>query len=154
MLVNCPGIIQDCSQQETLERMVARMAITLSSANSAREEKKSSSSWGYKSMKSHYRICSIRHHGYYLFHHAILWGYYSRAATIWEWCLLNKLRGIATARSRSQTPLLTLTRRRTKLFERTVSPLLSAIFKLKYLFCHELHGFVFVLTCYSNKSRG
>ena len=37
-----------------------------------------------------YRICSIRHRDYYLFCHAILCGYYSRAAFI-------KLRGIATA---------------------------------------------------------
>ena len=28
-----------------------------------------------------YRIRAIRHHGYYLFHHAILCGFYSRAAT-------------------------------------------------------------------------
>ena len=29
-----------------------------------------------------YRICSIRRRGYYLFHHAILCGFYSRAAFI------------------------------------------------------------------------
>ena len=38
-----------------------------------------------------YRICSIRHRGYYLFHHAILCGFYSRAATHREWRLLNSV---------------------------------------------------------------
>ena len=38
-----------------------------------------------------YRICSIRHHGYYLFHRAILCGFYSRAATNWERHLLNSV---------------------------------------------------------------
>ena len=37
------------------------------------------------------RICSIRRRGYYLFHHAILCGFYSRAATIREWRLLNSV---------------------------------------------------------------
>ena len=36
-----------------------------------------------------YRICSIRHRGHYLFHHTILCSFYSRAATILEWHLLN-----------------------------------------------------------------
>ena len=36
-----------------------------------------------------YRICSIRRCGYYLFHCAILCGFYSRVATNWERRLLN-----------------------------------------------------------------
>ena len=38
-----------------------------------------------------YRICSIRRHGYYLFHRAILCGFYLRAATNWERRLLNSV---------------------------------------------------------------
>ena len=38
-----------------------------------------------------YRICSIRRHGYYLFHRAILCGFYLRAATNWERHLLNSV---------------------------------------------------------------
>ena len=38
-----------------------------------------------------YRICLIRHRGYYLFHHAMLCGFYSRAATIQERRLLNSV---------------------------------------------------------------
>ena len=38
-----------------------------------------------------YRIRSIRRRGYYLFHHAILCGFYSRAATIRERRLLNSV---------------------------------------------------------------
>ena len=38
-----------------------------------------------------YRICSIRRRGYYLFHHAILRGFYSRAATNRERRLLNSV---------------------------------------------------------------
>ena len=37
------------------------------------------------------RICSIRRRGYYLFHHAILCGSYSRAATNRERRLLNSV---------------------------------------------------------------
>ena len=44
-------------------------------------------------MCSTYRICSIRRCGYYLFHHAILCGFYSRAATNREWRLLNSVSG-------------------------------------------------------------
>ena len=44
----------------------------------------------------HYRICSIRRHGYYLFHRAILRGYYSRAATIRERRLLSIRRETTT----------------------------------------------------------
>ena len=36
-----------------------------------------------------YRICSIRRCSYYLLYHAILCGFYLRAATNQEWCLLN-----------------------------------------------------------------
>ena len=38
-----------------------------------------------------YCICSIRRCGYYLFHHTILCGFYSRAATIREQRLLNSV---------------------------------------------------------------
>ena len=38
-----------------------------------------------------YCICSIRHRSYYLFHHVILCGFYSRVATNWEWHLLNSV---------------------------------------------------------------
>ena len=38
-----------------------------------------------------YRICSIRRHGYYLFHHAILCGFYLRATTNRERHLLNSV---------------------------------------------------------------
>ena len=36
-----------------------------------------------------YRIYSIRHRGYYLFHHVILCSFFSRVATNREWRLLN-----------------------------------------------------------------
>ena len=38
-----------------------------------------------------YCICSIRHPGYCLFHHAILCSFYSRVATNREWRLLNSV---------------------------------------------------------------
>ena len=38
-----------------------------------------------------YHICLIRRHGYYLFHHAILCGFYLRVATNQEQHLLIKL---------------------------------------------------------------
>ena len=38
-----------------------------------------------------YCICSIRRRSYYLFHRAILCSFYSRAATNWEWRLLNSV---------------------------------------------------------------
>ena len=44
-----------------------------------------------KIMKDRYRICSIRRRGYYLFHHANLFGFYSRAATYRERHLLNSV---------------------------------------------------------------
>ena len=40
-----------------------------------------------------YRISAIKRRGYYLFHHAIYCGYYSRAATDRRWRLLNSKRG-------------------------------------------------------------
>ena len=47
-------------------------------------------------MNTNYRIRSIRRRGYYLFHHAILCGFYSRAATIRERRLLFIRRETAT----------------------------------------------------------
>ena len=41
--------------------------------------------------KTIYHICSIRRHGYYLFHRAILCSFYSRAATNPEWRLFNSV---------------------------------------------------------------
>ena len=38
-----------------------------------------------------YRICSIRHRGYYLFHHAVMCGFYSRAAIDREQHLLDSV---------------------------------------------------------------
>ena len=49
-----------------------------------------------------YCICSIRRHGYYLFHHAILCGFYLRVTTNRERHLLNSVLSIS---SHSQTQL-------------------------------------------------
>ena len=46
-----------------------------------------------------YRICSIRRRGYYLFHHVILCGFYSRAATNRERRLLNSVSSVKVFRT-------------------------------------------------------
>ena len=63
---------------------ITRLEITVESHFSEVDLRKSSA-------KNEYRICSIRRRGYYLFHHVILCGFYSRAATNRERRLLNSV---------------------------------------------------------------
>ena len=64
--------------------------LSMCSGNSRRGTRNTySRDWYCDVQFSKYRICLIRHHGYYLFHRAILCGFYSRAATNREWRLFN-----------------------------------------------------------------
>ena len=89
-----------------------------------------------------YCICLIRRYGYYLLCHAILCGYYSRAAFI-------KLRGIATvtnAEIEESDPFSDNDEDENEMEE-------SEVVLEDCSVCHESRGFVHVRMCYSNKSH-